>query len=337
MPKVSVIMPVYNTKEEYLREAIESILNQTFSDFEFIILNDSPYNLPLKEVISSYQDSRIRYFESEQTQGVARSYNRLLELAEGDFIAMMNHDDISKPGRLEKQVAYLKNNPEVGLVGTAYKKFGEINRLKTIKNPKEDAEIRALLLFKSSIHHPTTMYRRSLIKEHQIRYKEEYVSLNDREFYYDIGQYAKLANISEVLYRYRFHNDMVSKQRKPEIFLEQCDFHQHWFACAGIELTLEEKEIFDKYVTKGKCHIKDIQTLEKIEAVLSKINLANQQHPLVPVREFSEVCGKYLKKRCLNAIVFGRINSSKLLKKTQLPIKNNLLLKICNFALCWRG
>ena len=337
MPRISVIMPVYNTKEEYLREAIESVLNQTFSDFEFIILNDSPYNLPLKEVISSYQDSRIRYFENEQTQGVARSYNRLLELAEGDFIAMMNHDDISKPERLEKQVAYIENNPEVGIVGTAYKKFGEINRFKTIKNPKEDAEIRALLLFKSSIHHPTTMYRRSLIKEYQIRYKEEYVSLNDRKFYYDIGQYAKLANMPEVLYRYRFHKDMVSKQRKSEIFLEQCDFHKHWFACAGIELTLEEKEIFDKYVTKGKCHIKDIQTLEKIETVLSKINLANQQHPLVPAKEFSEVCGKYLKKRCLNATVFGRINSSKVLQKTQLPIKNNLLLKICNFALCWRG
>ena len=337
MPKVSVIMPVYNTKEEYLREAIESILNQTFSDFEFIILNDSPYNLPLKEVISSYKDSRLRYFENEQTQGVARSYNRLLELAEGDFIAMMNHDDISKPERLEKQVTYLNNNSEVGLVGTAYKKFGETNRFKVIKNPEEDAEIRALLFFKSSIYCPTTMHRCGLIKEHQIRYKEEYVCLHDCKFYYDIGQYAKLANISEVLYRYRFRKDMVSKQRKSEMFLEQCDFHQHWFVCSGIELTPEEKEIFDKYVTKGKCNIKDIKILEKIEEILSKINLANQQHLLVPVKEFSEVCGKYLKRKCLNAIVWGGVISSKLLKKTQLPINNNLLLKICNLALCCRG
>ena len=244
---------------------------------------------------------------------------------------------LTHPQRLEKQVAYLENHPEVGLVGTAYKKFGEINRFKTIENPKDDAEIRALLLFKSSIHHPTTMYRRQLVEEHHIRYKEEYVSLNDRKFYYDIGQYAKLANMSEVLYRYRFHKDMVSKKMKPEIFVEQCDFHAHWFEHAGIELTAEEKEIFDKYVTKGKCHIKDVSVLEKIEHVLSKINEANQQHPLVPAKEFSEVCGRYLVKRCLNAIVFGGVNSSKLLKKTALPIENNLLLKTCNLALHWRG
>ena len=337
LPKVSVIMPVYNTKDEYLRQAIKSILEQSYEDYEFIVLNDSPENVRLKEIISTYQDSRIKYFENEQTLGVAKSYNRLLDLAKGEFIAVMNHDDISQPQRLEKQVAYLENHPEVGLVGTAYKKFGEINRFKTIENPKADAEIRALLLFKSSIHHPTTMYRRQLVEEHHIRYKEEYVSLNDRKFYYDIGQYAKLANMSEVLYRYRFHKNMVSKQKKPEIFAEQCDFHAHWFEHAGIELTAEEKEIFDKYVTKGKCHIKDVSVLEEIEHVLSKINEANQQHPLVPVKEFSKVCGRYLVKRCLNAIVFGGVNSSKLLKKTALPVENNLLLKTCNLALHWRG
>ena len=317
-------MPIYNTKDEYLRQAIKSILEQSYEDYEFIILNDSPEDVALKEIVSSYQDSRIKYFENEQTLGVAKSYNRLLNLAKGEFVAVMNHDDISNPKRLEKQVAYLENHPEVGLVGTAYKKFGEINRFKTIENPKLDAEIRALLLFKSSIHHPTAMYRRQLVEEHHIRYKEEYVSLNDRKFYYDIGQYAKLANMSEVLYRYRFHKDMVSKRKKPEIFAEQCDFHTHWFEQAGIELTAEEKEIFDKYVTKGKCHIKDVYE-------------ANQRHPIVPAQEFSKVCGRYLVKRCLNAIVFGGINSSKLLKKTDLPIENNLLLKTCNLALHWRG
>lgn len=337
MPKVSVIMPIYNTKDEYLRQAIKSILEQSYEDYEFIILNDSPKNLPIKEIVFTYQDSRIKYFENEQTLGVAKSYNRLLDLAKGDFVAVMNHDDISNPQRIEKQVSYLENHPEVGLVGTAYKKFGEINRFKTIENPKEDAEIRALLLFKSSIHHPTTMYRRHLVEEHHIRYKEEYVSLNDRKFYYDIGQYAKLANMPDVLYRYRFHKDMVSKKMKPEIFEEQCDFHAQWFTEAGIELTEEEKEIFDKYVTKGKCHIKDVSVLEKIEQVLSKISKENQKQQLVPTKEFSEVCGRYLVKRCLNAIVFGGVNSSKLLKKTELPIANNLLLKTCNLALHWRG
>lgn len=337
MPRVSVVMPICHTREEHLRQAIESILRQDYADFEFVILNDSPENQKMHEIVSSYRDARIRYEENDHTLEVSKSYNRLLDLARGEFVAIMNHDDVSHFRRLSKQVAFLDGHPDIGLVGTAYKKFGEINRFKTIENPSNDDEIRSLLLFKSSIHHPTIMFRRCLVEKYHVRYNENYISLNDRQFYYDIGAYTKLANMRDVLYRYRFHKDMVSKKRKPEIFLEQCDFHKYWFACAGIELTLEEKEIFDKYVTKGKCHIKDIQTLEKIETVLSKINLANQQHPLVPAKEFSEVCGKYLKKRCLNATVFGRINSSKVLQKTQLPIKNNLLLKICNFALCWRG
>lgn len=330
-------MPIYNTNPHHLHPAIQSILTQTFQDFEFIILNDSPTNTHIKEIVLSYQDSRVKYTENKQTLGVAKSYNRLLDLAKGEFIAVMNHDDISNPTRLEKQVNYLESHPEVGIVGTAYKKFGEINRFKIIKNPQNDAEIRSLLLFKSSIHHPTSIYRRDVIEKYQIRYKEEYISLNDRRFYYDISKYAKLANIPDVLYRYRFHQNMVSKQKKPEIFIEQCDYHAYWFAQAKIELTAAEHEIFNKYITKGKCHIKDIETLEKIEQVLNKISEANQKHPTVPAKEFSQVCAKYLVKRCLNAIVFGGVNSSKLLKKTPLPIENNLLLKTCNLALHWRG
>lgn len=337
MPRVSVVMPICHTREEYLRQAIVSILQQDYDDFEFIILNDSPENKKLHEIVASYKDARIYYCENEQTLGVPASYNRLLDLAKGEYVALMNHDDISHLQRLSKQVAFLDAHPDIGLVGTAYKKFGEINRFKTIENPSDDAEIRALLLFKASIHHPTTMLRRNLVKEHQIRYNENYTSLNDRQFYYDIGAYTKLANMRDVLYRYRFHKDMVSKRRKPEIFAEQCDFHAKWFEKAGIKLTLQERELFDNFVTRGKCHIKDLETLEKIEQLLSKISDANRHNLIVPAKEFSETCGRYLVKRCVNAAIYGGINSSKLLKKTKLPIENSILLNICHLALCWRG
>ena len=121
MAKVSVVMPIYNTKPVHLKQAIESILKQTFTDFEFLILNDSPDNLMLDEIVEKYPDCRIRYFKSKQTRGIGGAYNELLRHVQGEYVAIMNHDDISLPQRLEKQVALLDTCPEIGLVGTGFK------------------------------------------------------------------------------------------------------------------------------------------------------------------------------------------------------------------------
>ena len=336
MPKISVIMPIYKTESEHLKLAINSILAQSFQDFEFIILNDSPEDTKLKEIVFSYKDSRIKYFEKKDNHGVAQSYNRLLDLAAGEFVAIMNHDDMAHPRRLEKQVIFLNRHKDIGLVGTGYKKFGEINRFKAIRNPTNDAEIKALLLFKSSIHHPTIMFRREIAAKNNIRYNENFISLNDRQFCYDMGRYTGLANMPDVLYYYRFHQNMISKQKKPKIFQEQCEFHSQWFKHAGIELDREDKYIFDNFISKGKCHIKDKHTLENIERILTMINEANRQHPITPDKEFADVCGLYLVKRCLNAAFYGGINSSNILKETHLPVKSNILLTLCNMALWWR-
>lgn len=337
MPEISVIMPIYRTKEQYLRSAVESILSQSFGDYEFLILDDSPCDASLREVVQSYRDARIKYVASERTLGVAGSYNHLLELACCDYVAVMNHDDQSLPRRLARQYSYLQCHPEVGLVGTGYKKFGEINRFKTIKNPAGDAVIRASLLFKSSIHHPTIMFRRRLVAEAGIRYNENFISLNDRQFYYDISRRSRLANIPDVLYRYRFHKDMVSKRCKPEIYREQCLFHDMWFKSGGIELSAEEKSVFDEYAAQGRCHIRDAEVLSRVEQVLAKLAAENARRQIVPAAEFSVICAQYLVKRCLNAVVYGGINSAEILERTILPVRRNRLLQLCNLALHWRG
>jgi len=129
--KVSVLFPVFNTKEEYLRAAIESILSQTFSDFEFLILNDASTN-NAEEVIKSYTDPRIKYFKNEKNPGISETRNKLLDLATGEYLAIMDHDDISLPNRLQKQIDYLNNNPEVGVVSSH---IGYIHRKGRIDNP----------------------------------------------------------------------------------------------------------------------------------------------------------------------------------------------------------
>ena len=104
MVKVSVLMPVYKTPEKYLRAAIESILQQTFTDFEFLILDDYPLDNRQK-IVASYADKRIKYFENSQNMGISASRNKLIDMAKGEYLAVFDHDDISLPQRLEKEVA----------------------------------------------------------------------------------------------------------------------------------------------------------------------------------------------------------------------------------------
>src|SRR5574344_1855820 len=117
MPKISVLLPIYNTKEEYLRTSIESILNQTYKDFELLILNDSPDNYKLDEIVKSYKDIRIRYFKNDKNLGNTESNNKLLKIAQCAYLAIMDHDDISLPTRFEKEVQFLDNNPDIGVIG----------------------------------------------------------------------------------------------------------------------------------------------------------------------------------------------------------------------------
>ena len=114
MPKISVLMPVYKTPEPFLREAVESILNQTAENFEFLILDDCPEDRAAEAVIASYDDARIKYFRNERNLGIAGSRNRLMEMATGDYLAVTDHDDVSLPQRLEKEASYLDAHRECG-------------------------------------------------------------------------------------------------------------------------------------------------------------------------------------------------------------------------------
>lgn len=337
MPKISVIMPIYNTHPAHLRQAVESILTQTCQNFEFLILNDSPENLTLERLVLAYRDPRIIYLKNPQNLGIAQSYNRLLESARAPYVALMNHDDIATPQRFAKQLAYLKAHPEVGLIGTGYKKFGELNRFKTITPPAEDSKIRALMLFKSPIHHPTIMFRRHLVFKHHIRYNENYISLNDRQFYYDISKVAKLANLRDTLYKYRFHPDMTSKTHKSAIHEEQQSFHQMWFKDNDIHLTAKELAAFECYAANGRCRIHEPEVMEDIRAALEHLVTENEKRGFVPKEEFAAICAKYLEKRCLNAALYGKISTRRLLKSTPLPVHPPLLLNLANYALSWRN
>lgn len=209
-PKVSILLPVYNTKEEYLRETIKSYLNQALSDFELLIYNDGSTDSNVERVVLSYDDQRIRYLRGEKNLGISAARNRLIEEAVGEYLAVADHDDISLPERLTKEAALLDARPEVGAVGTWVKIFPRRTE-KVWRPPVENDAIEENMMYGCPIIHPSAMLRRSVLIEHQIRYEERYSPSEDFAFFGALIGKTQFANIPEVLVHYRVHQTNTSR------------------------------------------------------------------------------------------------------------------------------
>lgn len=212
-PRCSVVMPVYNTKEAYLREAIESILQQTYKDFELIVVDDFS-DAFVRSVVESYTDSRIRYYRLTAQSGAAAARNRALDVARGEFIAFLDSDDVAKPDRFEKQLAFFDDNPQVDCLGTAVHAIGD-DASKVVSFVYDThAEIEAKLIFFGCVLcQSSVMLRKKLLDEHHIRYKNEYVPAEDYEFWVDLIGHARFAILPEKLTCYRSHSANISHRQ----------------------------------------------------------------------------------------------------------------------------
>jgi glycosyltransferase involved in cell wall biosynthesis len=214
-PKVTVLMPVYNG-EEYIREAIDSILCQTFADFEFLVIDDGSTDNSL-EIINSYQDPRIRLVQNFTNQGLPYSLNYGILLSRGKYIARMDCDDISSPNRLIKQVEFLDKNPDIGILGSYFVLMTKENKKFYIKTaPISDLEIRYKCLFETPFGHPTVMYRREIFEKNSLNYETELNPVEDYKLWTQIIDYTKGANIKDPLVYYRLHNQSISHKYKNE-------------------------------------------------------------------------------------------------------------------------
>lgn len=207
-PSISVIMSVYNG-EKYLRESIESILSQTFSDFEFIIVNDGSTD-GSRDILSSFKDSRIRIIDQDN-MGLTRSLNRALVLARGEFIARQDADDVSLPSRFEEQASYLLENRHVVLLGTGFIEIDENGtERKLITLPENDAIIRWNLLFDNCFCHTSVMMRTSVIRKHCLQYDENIKKAQDYGFWSTLLEYGAGANLQYPLLKYRVHGEQIT-------------------------------------------------------------------------------------------------------------------------------
>ncbi len=240
-PMISVVMPVYNTKEDYLREAIESILNQTYRDFEFIILNDGSTNNDVKDVILSYKDKRIKYVENKTNLGLVETLNKGIALAIGTYIARMDSDDISLPERFEKQMIYFENNPEVSLVSANAVNFP--CKSKMVQYPEH---VDFLTILKGCwIVHPLVMFRKADFEKYDLKYDLNYAHAEDYELWSRATKYLKFANLKDILLKYRVHSESISNSKHKQQIRVTKKVRKNMFEFLAIDKCLQKELVFN--------------------------------------------------------------------------------------------
>lgn len=303
MPKVTVMTPVYNG-EKYLRKMMDSILAQTFTDFEFIIINDGSTD-STETIIKSYNDSRIRYFKNDRNRGIPYTYNRAIDLSQGEFLAVAEADDISHPRRLEIQTKYMQANATVGLVCSKQKIFNKTppqftkpNSTTAITKSANESK-HGVLFYSPSLVHASTMYRKTILTEHKLDYDCTYKISGDYDLFLRMSRVTDMVQLSCVLLGYRVHanntsKDMPTANAETNIAYKKFFRNEFGFDLHG-KMILESETItqaeFAEYI-------------ETIHYVLSYVKKHSEYNESLLMLAAAVLCHKFLK-----AAMKGGINN----------------------------
>lgn len=204
LPQISICLPFYNA-EAYIGEAIESVLNQTFRSFEFILLNDGSTDNSLA-IVERFNDERIRCIECKHD--FINSLNTGIESSRGKYIARMDADDIMMPDRLQLQFDFMEAHPDIAVCGGGMRFFG--NGTGETTPQTFPFEISNSLIISCPLAHPTVLMRRSVLMEHNIRYDADYLYAEDYKLWTEIVKYGKLSNIPQIVLKYRLSTSQIS-------------------------------------------------------------------------------------------------------------------------------
>lgn len=236
-PQISVLMPVYNG-ERYIYAAIESILKQSYKDFELLILLEYGSNESSKEIVYAFTDTRIRVIENEKKLGLSSSLNQGIELARGKYIARMDADDISYSERFRIQKEYLDKHSDISLCGTAMK----INGKNVAKKLCQHEGIIFYSYLYCPFFHPTVMWRREDLLEKNLKYKEG-IAAEDYELWMRVIEQVKTANIPKPLLMYRMYGNNRSDIQREKLISENENMLREYWERNGLQYEVPESYI----------------------------------------------------------------------------------------------
>ena len=266
-PVVSILMPVYRTAS-FLRDAMDSMLSQTFTDFELIVLNDcSPDNA--EDILDEFKDPRIVRYLGEKNQGLANVLNIGMQMARGKYIARMDSDDLSTPNRLEVQVGYLEQHPDIDLCSCGMSLFGAKNG-DWIREADPD-KVRITALFFSPILHASSVWRKDVFEKADLRFNQDMVPAEDYDLWCRaLAKGLRLVNIPDCMYLYRIHEDQAtgdtSKTSRKEVEVRERFLH-------SIFPDGEEKDI-DRIASLASCSNPD--GFKQIAGLLLSMNAKSE-------------------------------------------------------------
>lgn len=209
MPKLSVILPVYNGAK-YIKEAVESILNQTYQDFDLFVIDDGSSDNTI-DILQAFNHNKLKIILNEGNKGLIFTLNKGLSLsADYEYIARMDADDISLPNRLAATANILDNNAKIGVVGTSVKYWGLGLKDKKLILPEKNDSILPAFICKNPIVHPTVMIRNSILQESGIVYDPDYYKYEDYKLWVDLFNKCEFYNTPDVHFLYRRHSENIS-------------------------------------------------------------------------------------------------------------------------------
>lgn len=207
---VTILLPVYNGAE-HLSQTLESLLNQTHSNFELLVVDDGSTD-GSDQIVLNRQDARIKLVKNERNMGLIHTLNRGMSMARGRYIARMDADDIATQTRIECQLKYMVSHPGVGVCGTWSRTFGDVQESWETRYPTAHDDIVAHMIFNTALSHPTVMFDREEFPSDFVFYSSEAPHAEDYDLWVRASAITKLANIPEVLLDYRVHASQVSSK-----------------------------------------------------------------------------------------------------------------------------
>lgn len=300
-PRLSCVLPVWNG-EGYLAEAIRSVLDQTFHDFELIIVDDGSTE-GTADILNRFQreDRRVRLFRQPHA-GLVSALKRGMDLAIGEYIARMDADDICASERFEIQTNYLDRHKDVGVCGTWVETF-DSGSSDVIKYPCDDATIRSRLLFESALAHPSVMLRRAVIERHGLDYDAKALHAEDYDLWVRAALHTRFANIPAPLVRYRVHSQQVGCRYQHEQESSTRAIQLTQLHCLGIRPTEQELDLHHR-LSRWRLDPAP-EALRATRAWLSKLMRANSVAQRYPHREFLAVLGERWANMCAAATCGG--------------------------------
>lgn len=269
-PLISVIMSTYN-EEKYIETSLKSLLNQTFQEFEIIIVDDASTD-NTRQLIQRLQDERIHLICNEENQGLTKNLNKALKYVTGKYIARMDGDDIAFPTRFEKQVQYMEKHPETMLVSCYTKSFGDSDLVFALPDDSEVLKVR--MLVRPVYAHPGFMMRRELI-EAGYRYNEEYRTAQDYEFASRVAEKYKIGLVPEILLLYRVHKKQVSAKAGNQQFNNADKIRKRQLERLGVRLSETEWESYQELVKESK--VDSLEHFDKVYEIIRKMLQSNEK------------------------------------------------------------